>query len=56
MENESFIMWSSSISRLLCKVCGDVARGYNFDVITCLSCKAFFRRNALQVSVSELHS
>ncbi|EFO15329.2 hypothetical protein LOAG_13182 [Loa loa] len=29
-----------------CKVCGDRAIGYNFSVITCESCKAFFRRNA----------
>uniref|UniRef100_A0A0N5AWB0 Nuclear receptor domain-containing protein n=1 Tax=Syphacia muris TaxID=451379 RepID=A0A0N5AWB0_9BILA len=28
------------------KVCGDQAIGYNFSVITCESCKAFFRRNA----------
>jgi hypothetical protein len=30
----------------LCRVCGDTATGYNFNVITCESCKAFFRRNA----------
>ncbi|CAM4764581.1 unnamed protein product [Rotaria magnacalcarata] len=35
---------------LMCKICGDVARGFNFDVITCLSCKAFFRRNAFRLS------
>ncbi|VDK43524.1 unnamed protein product [Cylicostephanus goldi] len=29
-----------------CRVCGDHATGYNFNVITCESCKAFFRRNA----------
>ncbi|XP_067928108.1 vitamin D3 receptor B-like [Watersipora subatra] len=29
-----------------CTVCGDRALGYNFDAITCESCKAFFRRNA----------
>ncbi len=33
---------------LICRICGDVARGMNFDVITCMSCKAFFRRHALQ--------
>ncbi len=37
---------------LVCLVCGDVARGWNFEVITCMSCKAFFRRNALRQSVS----
>uniref|UniRef100_A0A915CVA8 Nuclear receptor domain-containing protein n=1 Tax=Ditylenchus dipsaci TaxID=166011 RepID=A0A915CVA8_9BILA len=31
-----------------CLVCADRATGYNFNVITCESCKAFFRRNALR--------
>ncbi|XP_074658850.1 vitamin D3 receptor-like isoform X2 [Tubulanus polymorphus] len=31
-----------------CGVCGDRALGYNFDAISCESCKAFFRRNALK--------
>ncbi|XP_063704782.1 nuclear hormone receptor HR96 [Culicoides brevitarsis] len=30
-----------------CQVCGDKALGYNFNAVTCESCKAFFRRNAL---------
>ncbi|CAI9718245.1 vitamin D3 receptor-like isoform X1 [Octopus vulgaris] len=38
-------------SKLTCRVCGDVALGYNFDAITCESCKAFFRRNALKKKV-----
>ncbi|CAF2251550.1 unnamed protein product [Rotaria magnacalcarata] len=33
---------------LKCTVCSDDAYGYNFDVISCESCKAFFRRNALR--------
>ncbi|CAF0770518.1 unnamed protein product [Rotaria sp. Silwood1] len=33
---------------LTCVVCGSLAFGYNFDAITCESCKAFFRRNALK--------
>lgn len=31
----------------VCQVCGDKALGYNFNAVTCESCKAFFRRNAL---------
>lgn len=31
----------------VCGVCGDKALGYNFGAVTCESCKAFFRRNAL---------
>ena len=29
-----------------CRICGDCAVGFNFEVVTCESCKAFFRRNA----------
>lgn len=32
---------------LTCTVCGAPAIGFNFSVITCMCCKAFFRRNAL---------
>ncbi|CAF1505828.1 unnamed protein product [Adineta steineri] len=39
---------------LICNVCGDTARGMNFDVITCMSCKAFFRRHILR-SCKTLH-
>lgn len=31
----------------VCMVCGDKSLGYNFNAVTCESCKAFFRRNAL---------
>ncbi|VDK48273.1 unnamed protein product [Anisakis simplex] len=34
------------IATKICRVCGDKAYSYNFNVITCESCKAFFRRNA----------
>lgn len=33
----------------VCLVCGDKALGYNFNAISCESCKAFFRRNAAKV-------
>ncbi|PVD29606.1 hypothetical protein C0Q70_08861 [Pomacea canaliculata] len=32
----------------ICGVCGDRALGYNFNAVTCESCKAFFRRNAFK--------
>lgn len=31
-----------------CMVCGDKALGYNFNAVSCESCKAFFRRNAFK--------
>lgn len=37
----------SSNFQKICLVCGDKALGYNFNAISCESCKAFFRRNAL---------
>ena len=36
----------------VCGVCGDRALSYNFDAISCESCKAFFRRNAPKGLVS----
>ncbi len=38
---------NSQSSNLICLVCGAPATGFNFTVITCMCCKAFFRRNAL---------
>ena len=37
---------------LTCVICESPATGYNFGVIACESCKAFFRRNALKNPVS----
>lgn len=37
----------SKMDLKICGVCGDKALGYNFNAVTCESCKAFFRRNAL---------
>jgi len=41
----SSITRMSADPRALCVVCGASAIGRNFDAYTCLSCKAFFRRN-----------
>ncbi|KAK9890568.1 hypothetical protein WA026_011938 [Henosepilachna vigintioctopunctata] len=37
----------NKINNKICGVCGDKALGCNFNAVTCESCKAFFRRNAL---------
>ena len=47
MEDESTVKEANKI----CSVCGDKALGYNFNAISCESCKAFFRRNALKNKV-----
>jgi nuclear receptor subfamily 1 group I len=44
------------LTNLKCAVCGAPATGYNFDQITCESCKAFFRRNALRDMVRILEN
>ncbi|CAF3783673.1 unnamed protein product [Rotaria sp. Silwood1] len=33
---------------LICTICGDRAIGYNYAVLSCASCKAFFHRNGHQ--------
>ncbi|UJR09463.1 hypothetical protein I4U23_013701 [Adineta vaga] len=48
MECQSQILEHVQHTSLICRICGDVARGMNFGVITCMSCKAFFRRHALK--------
>ena len=41
---------SGSIKEKSCRICGDRALGYNFNAVSCESCKAFFRRNAFKVT------
>ena len=36
----------------ICCICGDTARGNNFSVLSCVSCKSFFRRHGLLKLVS----
>ncbi|CAF3352486.1 unnamed protein product [Rotaria sp. Silwood1] len=40
---------------LTCVICNGDAHGYNFDAISCESCKAFFRRNALRPLIKSKH-
>jgi hypothetical protein len=37
---------------LICLICGDAARGINFNVMSCMSCKTFFRRHVLKSKVN----
>ncbi|XP_058175455.1 nuclear hormone receptor HR96 [Anopheles ziemanni] len=46
-DGEPSMASSSGGGSKICSVCGDKALGYNFNAVTCESCKAFFRRNAL---------
>ena len=39
------------VANKTCLVCGDAALGKNFGAVSCESCKAFFRRNALKVGL-----
>jgi len=41
---------SSQVKEKWCHICGDRALGYNFNAMSCESCKAFFRRNAFKVT------
>jgi hypothetical protein len=43
----------SSQGQNRCLVCDDASIGLNFGVPTCMPCKAFFRRNALRLGVSQ---
>lgn len=35
----------------ICQVCGNKARCFNYGAITCLSCRAFFRRHGIRSKV-----
>ncbi|CAG2105014.1 unnamed protein product [Medioppia subpectinata] len=38
---------------VLCVICGDISHGYNFNALTCESCKVMFRRNAHNIEKYE---
>ena len=50
--SRDMIVGGASSAEKICGVCGDRAIGYNFDAVSCESCKAFFRRNAPKGLVS----
>ena len=43
----------NGLSQKTCRVCGDTALNMNFGAVSCESCKAFFRRNALKKKVNQ---
>ena len=52
MEKKDATSQINECAILFCHICGDKARGMNFNAISCMSCKMFFRRNALRHRVS----
>jgi hypothetical protein len=52
LKSEKLAHYNNNIGDLKCVVCSAQANGYNFDAITCESCKAFFRRNAFRSIVN----
>ncbi len=54
MNEENSSQEKKTKGELSCVVCGATANGYNFDAISCESCKAFFRRNAFRSLVITL--
>ncbi|CAF1046030.1 unnamed protein product [Adineta steineri] len=44
--DQSKVKLSKKSLNLNCAICGDHAIGFNYDVLSCASCKAFFLRNA----------
>ncbi|XP_023337390.1 nuclear hormone receptor HR96 isoform X2 [Eurytemora carolleeae] len=52
---DSFCNFQASVTKD-CIICGDAAIGNNFGVVSCESCKAFFRRNANKVLVCNFSS
>lgn len=41
-------------SSVTCRVCGDLAKGYHFNALTCEGCKGFFRSVWRQCTVWDL--
>ncbi|CAF1026523.1 unnamed protein product [Adineta steineri] len=45
---DSSVKNSNKFNDRICVICGNVAIGYNYDVLTCASCRIFFYRNQNQ--------
>ena len=52
MERKTILSRQTTRLPMRCHVCGDIARGLNFNLITCMSCKTFFRRNVYRRMVN----
>jgi hypothetical protein len=44
-----------STKRTICRICGDKASIVNYGVLSCSSCKTFFRRHGFNIQVN-IHS
>lgn len=53
-EDEEMKVTDDEESSVTCRVCGDLAKGYHFNALTCEGCKGFFRSVWRQCTVWDL--